>query len=188
MTTASVMTARAARRSALRVVAVTAIVLAFALTPVLSASLNAPRASAQDWSTTQYDTTTGDAIVNFAMQYVGYPYIWGGSGDGGFDCSGFTQYVILNVMGVDITHNTATQMGYGDWVGADALIPGDLVFFAGTYEPGISHVGIYIGGGQFVHAENESTGVVVSDLWGGYASYYAGAIRIPGADDPAPVG
>ena len=98
------------------------------------------------------------------MQYVGYPYAYAGEGPYAFDCSGFTKFVIQNTLGMDITHDMFTQIGMGQSVGMDELQPGDLVFFANTFRPGLSHAGIYIGGGQFVHAENESTGVTVSDL------------------------
>lgn len=122
---------------------------------------------------------SGQYIVDFAMAYVGYPYVWAGNGPGGFDCSGFTQYVILNTVGIDIGHGTGGQMNYGTWVDAGNLLPGDLVYFAGTYGSGISHTGVYIGDGQFVHAENPGTGVTVSWLWSDYyASHYYGAIRL----------
>ncbi len=121
---------------------------------------------------------TGQAIVDFAMQYYGSPYVYAGNTPAGFDCSGFTQFVVQNVTGLDIGHGTEGQLGYGTPVAYDALLPGDLVFFAGTYGPGISHTGIYIGGGQIIHAENESTGVKISNLWGGYDAYYYSAIRI----------
>lgn len=121
----------------------------------------------------------GQYIVDFAMAFVGYPYVWAGNGPGGFDCSGFTQYVILNTVGIDIGHGTGGQMAYGTWVDAGNLQPGDLVYFAGTFGSGVSHTGVYIGGGQFVHAENEGTGVTVSWLWSDYyAAHYYGAIRL----------
>lgn len=164
---------------------IAAVVLAMVVVP-LAGGAAGPRASAQDAGESSW--TAGDQLANFALQYVGSPYVWGGGEPGGFDCSGFTEFVAMNVLGEEITHEADTQMAYGTPVGADALEPGDLVFFAGTYEPGISHVGIYVGGGQFVHAENESTGVVVSDLWGSYAGYYAGATRLVQSDEPPAVG
>ena len=121
----------------------------------------------------------GQYIVDFALQFVGYPYVWAGNTPAGFDCSGFTQYVILNTVGIDIGHGTAGQMNYGWWVDAANLLPGDLVYFAGTFGDGISHTGVYIGDGQFVHAENEGTGVTISWLWSDYyAAHYYGAIRL----------
>jgi cell wall-associated NlpC family hydrolase len=122
---------------------------------------------------------TGQAIADFALDYVGYPYVWAGNTPAGFDCSGFTQYVILNTVGIDIGHSVPGQTGYGAWVDWEAWQPGDLVFFANTFSAGISHVGIYIGDGQFIHAENESTGVRISSLYSDYYSgHYYGAYRI----------
>jgi hypothetical protein len=118
-------------------------------------------------------------MVSFAMQYVGYPYQYAGEGPYAFDCSGFTKFVALNTLGIDITHDMFTQIGMGQSVDRDQLQPGDLVFFANTFRPGLSHVGIYSGGGQFVHAENEGTGVVVSDLNSDYyGSRWAGGTRL----------
>ncbi|MCA9833155.1 MAG: C40 family peptidase [Thermomicrobiales bacterium] len=124
-------------------------------------------------------TSTGNAIVNYAMRYIGYPYVWATHGPASFDCSGFTYWVIKNVLGKDIGAGTWTQVAAGTSVSKSNLQPGDLVFFQNTYTAGLSHVGIYIGNGQFIHAQNESTGVVVSDL---NSSYYGprwyGAVRI----------
>lgn len=121
---------------------------------------------------------SGQFIANFALQFVGYPYVWGGNSPAGFDCSGFTQYVILHTVGLNIGHASGGQMNYGTWVDAGNLQPGDLVFFAGTYGAGISHTGVYIGDGQFAHAENPGTGVTISWLWSDYyGAHYAGAMR-----------
>lgn len=115
--------------------------------------------------------TQGEQIVDFAMQFHGYPYVWAGNTPGGFDCSGFTQYVVQNVLGYDITHSTDIQSGYGTPVAWGEWQPGDLIFFTGTGGGGyVSHVGIYIGDGQMIHAENPGTGVVISSL---YSSYYS---------------
>jgi hypothetical protein len=121
---------------------------------------------------------SGQFIVDYAMQYLGYSYASGGNGPGGFDCSGFTQYVILNMLGVDIGHDVAGQINSGYWVDWGNWQAGDLVFFAGTYRAGISHVGIYIGDGQFIHAENEGTGVTISSVWSYYSGHYYGALRL----------
>jgi cell wall-associated NlpC family hydrolase len=121
----------------------------------------------------------GQSMVNFAMQYVGYPYAYAGEGPYAFDCSGFTKFVAMNALGIDITHDMFTQIGMGQSIDQGSLQPGDLVFFANTFRPGLSHVGIYVGGGQFVHSENESTGVVVSDLNSDYyGSRWAGGTRL----------
>lgn len=115
--------------------------------------------------------TQGEQIVNFAMQFQGYPYVWAGNTPGGFDCSGFTQYVVQNVLGYDITHSTDIQAGKGTAVAWGEWQPGDLIFFVGTGGGGfVSHVGIYIGDGNMIHAENPGTGVVISSV---YSSYYS---------------
>lgn len=122
--------------------------------------------------------TSGDVIANYAMQFLGYPYVWAGNTPAGFDCSGFTQYVLLNTLGIDIGHGVAEQTNYGSWVNWGEWQPGDLVYFAGTYRAGISHTGIYIGDGQFIHSENEGTGVVISSLYSDYyGGHYYGAYR-----------
>jgi cell wall-associated NlpC family hydrolase len=88
------------------------------------------------------------------------------------------MFVIRNTLGVDVPHDMFVQYQMGRSVSRDALQPGDLVFFADTFRPGMSHNGIYIGGGQFIHAETESAGVKISDL---DADYYRerwyGAVR-----------
>lgn len=121
----------------------------------------------------------GQSIADFALAYVGYPYVAAGNTPAGFDCSGFTQYVILSVLGIDIGHAVEGQpaAGYGvDWAGWAA---GDLVIFQNTYKAGVSHVGVYIGDGLFVHAENYGTGVVVTSLYSDYYSaHYWGAVRL----------
>jgi cell wall-associated NlpC family hydrolase len=112
-------------------------------------------------------------VVGVAMRYLGTPYVWGGSSPGGFDCSGFVAYVFGQV-GVSLPHYSGAQYGYGTAVPRDQLQPGDLVFF-----DGLGHVGIYIGGGQFVHAPHTGDVVKISSLsesW--YASTYVGARRI----------
>jgi cell wall-associated NlpC family hydrolase len=111
--------------------------------------------------------------VGVAMQYLGVPYVWGGSSPGGFDCSGFVMFVYAQ-MGVSLPHHAADQYNYGTPVSRDQLEPGDLVFF-----DGLGHVGIYIGGGQFVHAPHTGDVVKISSLddsW--YAATYVGARRL----------
>jgi peptidoglycan DL-endopeptidase CwlO len=114
-------------------------------------------------------------VVGIAMRYLGVAYVWGGASPSGFDCSGLVMYVFAQV-GVSLPHNAAAQYGSGYPVSRSQLQPGDLVFF-----DGLGHVGIYIGGGQFIHAPH--TGDVVkisslSDSW--YSSTYVGARRITG--------
>lgn len=120
----------------------------------------------------------GGTIVANAMKYVGYRYVFGGTSPSGFDCSGFVYY-IHNHSGAAVGRGMWQQYNGGTHVPISALQPGDTVFFANTYMPGLSHDGIYIGGGQFVHASDERTGVTVSSLYSGYwQGHYAGATRL----------
>jgi peptidoglycan DL-endopeptidase CwlO len=111
-------------------------------------------------------------VVGIAMQYLGTPYVYGGASPGGFDCSGFVMYVFAQI-GVSLPHNAAAQYGYGMPVSQDQLQAGDLVFFNG-----LGHVGIYIGGGQFIHAPHTGDVVKISSLSGWYSSTYVGARRL----------
>jgi cell wall-associated NlpC family hydrolase len=122
--------------------------------------------------------SSGNDIVDFALRYEGRPYVYAGEGPRAFDCSGFTMFVIQKTLGIDITHDMAVQYEMGSQVRRNELEPGDLVFFKNTFRRGLSHTGIYIGGGQFIHAENESTGVRISDLDSDYySSRWYGAAR-----------
>jgi cell wall-associated NlpC family hydrolase len=103
-------------------------------------------------------------VVGIAMQELGKPYVWGAAGPNYFDCSGLVMYVYAQV-GVSLPHNAAAQYGYGSPVAYNDLQPGELVFFEG-----LGHVGIYIGGGQFIHAPHTGDVVKISSLsdHGGY--------------------
>jgi len=112
------------------------------------------------------------SVVSIALQYLGVPYVWGGASPSGFDCSGLTMYAYAKV-GVYLPHNAAMQYGMGTPVSRSQLAPGDLVFFNG-----LSHVGMYIGGGRFVHAPHTGDVVKISSLseyW--YSATYVGARR-----------
>jgi cell wall-associated NlpC family hydrolase len=111
------------------------------------------------------------------MRYVGYRYRFGGTSPSGFDCSGFVYYV-FNKAGISMGRDMYSQLGSGPRISSSNLRPGDILFFSNTYKRGLSHAGIYIGNGKFVHAENESTGVAVSALWSSYwAAHYTTAVR-----------
>jgi cell wall-associated NlpC family hydrolase len=121
----------------------------------------------------------GRAVVRVAKKYKGARYKWGGASPKGFDCSGFTWYVYKKVTGKDITRGVEEQWKHGRSVGRGKWRPGDLVFFENTFKRGLSHVGIYMSGDDFIHAENEKTGVVISSLNSDYyRKRYAGARRL----------
>lgn len=105
---------------------------------------------------------TGQQVAEFAQQYVGYNYVWGGkSPETGFDCSGLVYYVYQQ-FGYELNRTAADQARNGTRVEADALEPGDvLCFYKGST---IGHSGIYIGDGNYVHAQDSATGVVISPL------------------------
>ena len=112
------------------------------------------------------------------MKFVGYRYRFGGTSPAGFDCSGFVYYV-HNASGAPVGRGMWQQYNGGARIPISSLQPGDTVFFANTYMPGLSHDGIYIGGGQFVHASDERTGVTISSMNSGYwQSKYVGATRL----------
>ena len=114
-------------------------------------------------------------ILDIANQYIGVPYVFGGSTPSGFDCSGFTRYV-YSAAGIDLPRGADEQYGVGYSVSMANLQPGDLVFFS-TYESGISHVGIYIGNHQFINAASD--GVSISDMDSNYwSARYIGAKRV----------
>lgn len=125
----------------------------------------------------QNSAVKAQKIIATAKQYIGVPYVWGGTSPGGFDCSGLVYYVFKQ-HGMTFNRTAATQYQHGVYVSKSSLQPGDLVFFQNTYKAGISHVGIYIGDGQFIHASS-SQGVTISNLSNSYwASHYYGARRV----------
>jgi cell wall-associated NlpC family hydrolase len=111
-------------------------------------------------------------VVGIAMRYLGTPYVYGGASPGGFDCSGFVMFVFGQI-GVSLPHYTVAQYGMGTPVAQSQLEPGDLVFF-----DGLGHVGIYIGGGQFIHAPHTGDVVKISSISGWYSATYVGARRL----------
>lgn len=119
---------------------------------------------------------TGAQIVEKAKQYLGTPYVYGGASPSGFDCSGFVYYV-FGTFGISVGRTPAAQNGVGTYVAKSDLQPGDIVLFSGTGgSSGISHAGIYVGGGQFIHSPNSRSTVSFADLTTGYWSdhYYTG--------------
>ncbi|TGY41430.1 glycoside hydrolase [Clostridium sartagoforme] len=113
----------------------------------------------------QSSSATGNAIVDFAYTLIGTQYVYGATGPNAFDCSGFTSYVYRHAAGIEITRTTWSQYGQGVPVSYSDLQLGDLVF---TYDLG--HVGIYVGGGQYIHAPQPGEGVKVSPIQGFYGA------------------
>jgi cell wall-associated NlpC family hydrolase len=111
-------------------------------------------------------------VVGIAMKYLGTPYVWGGASPSGFDCSGFVMYVYAQV-GVSLPHSSYAQYGFGSAVSRGDLQAGDLVFF-----DGLGHVGIYVGGGQFIHSPHTGDVVKISPMTGWYASTFVGGRRL----------
>ncbi|KIL43021.1 C40 family peptidase [Jeotgalibacillus campisalis] len=107
---------------------------------------------------------TGSSVVNIAMAQMGVPYVWGGSSPSGFDCSGFIYYVYKQA-GVDISRTNAEGQHARSYEVSSPSV-GDLVFFENTYKSGISHVGVYIGNNQFIHANDG--GVQITSLSNSY--------------------
>lgn len=127
--------------------------------------------------TAQSSTSKASKIIATAKQYIGVPYVWGGTSPAGFDCSGLVYYVFRQ-HGITLNRTAASQYQHGSYVSKSNLRTGDLIFFQNTYKAGISHVGIYIGDGQFIHASS-SQGVTISYLSNSYWSgHYYGARRV----------
>ncbi len=118
--------------------------------------------AAQNVKTIQGDEkTSADKLIELAKKYIGVPYVWGGSSPSGFDCSGFTSYVYREALGKEIGRTSYNQIGNGKKVTfADAKVGDVLVFF------GVSHVGIYLGNGEFIHAPKPGDQVKISSISG----------------------
>jgi cell wall-associated NlpC family hydrolase len=132
-------------------------------------------------NSTQNSQLQNDSRKRFALEiqrFIGAPYVWGGASPAGTDCSGLIRTVYRRALGVELPHSTHELYDYGDPISEDDLRLGDLVFFSEPYRSSISHVGIYLDQGKFVHA-SLSEGVTLSDLnssW--YIDNFEGARRI----------
>lgn len=147
-------------------------------TPRTSENANTETATETETTTTTSSAPApqnGSSVVETAKSYIGSSYVYGASGPSSFDCSGFTSY-IYKQYGVSLNRTAAGQYSNGVAVSKDELQPGDLVMFG---KSGINHVGIYIGGGQMVHAANPSRGVTTDTINSGYYyNNYVGARRV----------
>lgn len=122
----------------------------------------------------------GAQIVAYAEEYLGTPYVLGGNGPNQFDCSGFTKYVYSH-FGYTLSRTATDQLQNGVSVSKDELQPGDLVFFKYRTSKPVSHVGIYIGNGEFIHASTNRYVVQIDQMESGhYANVYVYARRIIG--------
>jgi len=145
------------------------------VTPILSSSTGTTGTdtTASAPVTTVAPPSRYGGVVGVAMGQLGKPYVWGTAGPSSFDCSGLVVYSYSQV-GVSLPHSSYALWNAGVYVSRDQLEPGDLVFF-----DGLGHVGIYIGGGQFIHAPHTGDVVKISSLNDGwYAATYVGARRI----------
>lgn len=111
------------------------------------------------------DIDWSNGVIAEAKKWVGTPYVWGGSGPLGFDCSGFTQYV-MRKFGIELPRVSYQQASGGTRVGLDELRPGDLVAWDNSSRNnGADHIGIYIGNGQVIHAPKPGDSVKISPIW-----------------------
>ena len=125
--------------------------------------------------------TDGVAIGDFAKNYIGLPYVWGGTSlQSGADCSGFVQSVYKH-FGISLPRVTYDQIGEGQGVGIKGLRPGDLVFFDTAAKAGPDHVGIYLGDGKMIHTPRPGKSVEIVDMTKGYyMDKFMGGRRISG--------
>lgn len=136
-------------------------------------------------STVSDYTASAQDLINQGMSYLGIRYRFGGSSpETGLDCSGLVQNVFRNAIGLDLPRTAREMASLGDKIGRQELKPGDLVFF-NTMRRAFSHVGIYVGDGQFLHAPSRGGGVRVEDMSSSYwAKRFNGARRL--LDDEKP--
>ncbi|MGL5316134.1 MAG: C40 family peptidase [Peptostreptococcaceae bacterium] len=131
-----------------------------------------------DFSTSDNNITSKmDAAIGLLEQQLGKEYVWGATGPDSFDCSGLVQYIYKTSLGKNIPRTSYEQSKYGESVNREDLQVGDLVFFDTMNKGRVSHVGMYIGNNEFIHASNAKDGVKKSTLTGYYDNKYMGARR-----------
>ena len=119
-------------------------------------------------------SASASSVIAYAKTLLGKPYVWGAQGPNSFDCSGFTYYVFKNAAGITLPRTSSAQSKYGTYVSKSNLKAGDLIFFdtVGPNNGAVTHVGIYIGNGQFIHAASGQGKVVINNL---NSTYYVNA-------------
>lgn len=119
-------------------------------------------------------STKANEVIAYAKTLLGKPYVWGAQGPNSFDCSGFTYYVFKNKAGITLPRNSAVQSKYGTYVSRSNIKAGDLLFFDtnGSNNGAVSHVGLYIGNGQMIHASYSQRKIVTVSI---NNSYYQNA-------------
>ena len=146
-----------------------------------------PEPTTEPGTTTETGMTVGEKIVEEALKYLGYPYVYGGSSETGYDCSGFTYFMFYKQFGFEGFNRTASSQWHNgvQVTNKSDLKLGDLVFFSSNYSSSIEHVGIYVGNDQFIHSSSSKGSVILSNMtdWY-YTTYYYGAIRVPGTELP----
>ena len=118
-----------------------------------------------------------DKAIELLKQQLGKPYVWGDEGPDSFDCSGLVQYIYKNALGINLPRVSYDQSKVGQAVSREDLQPGDLVFFDTMDKGKVSHVGMYIGNNEFIHAANSKRGVIKSTLTGYYDKKFINARR-----------
>ena len=138
-----------------------------------------PEVEQNDNKTTSTSENKGNDVVEYAKQYLGCKYVSGGiSPTTGFDCSGFTSYVYKH-FGISLNRTSREQINSGISIEKSNLQPGDIVFFNNAGNTSIGHVGIYVGGDNFIHASNPKEGVRITSLSTSYyKKRYVGARRV----------
>ena len=133
---------------------------------VSSKYLSATKPSTSTGSSSSSNSSSVSSVLNLASNLIGKPYVWGAEGPSSFDCSGFTYYVYKTAAGITLPRVSSSQGTYGTTISKSNLKPGDLVFFDtdGSNNGQISHVGIYVGSGQMIHASSSKKKVIKSSI------------------------
>ena len=142
-----------------------------------SSSSGSSSTSNKNSSSSNSSSSLGQAVVDYAMQFLGNPYVYGGNSlTNGVDCSGFTSQIMKH-FGISLNRSSSAQYANnGYYVSSDNLQKGDLLFYG--YSGSVSHVAIYIGGGQVIHANDERTGICISNAFPSSGKQYIGAKRV----------